>query len=152
IRTTSIADVTDKEERSHAVRKFHLDPDCRRQFVATLLDQLQKMERDSGHAPVKALLVASKIAHAQLYAEEVNRQMEARRLQPLAVCVTSDDPGAHVELERFRAKRRVGVLCTVQMAGEGYDCPDICVIGYASNIITEQFICQVVARGQRVTD
>ena len=38
------------------------------------------------------------------------------------------------------------------MVGEGYDCPDICVLGYASNILTEMFVCQVVARAQRVTE
>jgi len=37
------------------------------------------------------------------------------------------------------------------MAGEGYDCPDIAVVTYATNVQTAQYIRQVVARGQRVT-
>lgn len=54
-------------------------------------------------------------------------------------------------LDDFRQKRRVGVLCTVGMAGEGYDCADIAVVTYATNVKTAQYIRQVVARGQRVT-
>jgi hypothetical protein len=54
-------------------------------------------------------------------------------------------------LDDFRQKRRVGVLCTVGMAGEGYDCADIAVVTYATNVTTAQYIRQVVARGQRVT-
>jgi len=38
------------------------------------------------------------------------------------------------------------------MAGEGYDCPDIAVIGFASNKLTKSYVHQVVARGMRVTD
>jgi hypothetical protein len=55
-------------------------------------------------------------------------------------------------LERFRTQKQPGVLCTVDMAGEGYDCPDIAVIGFATNKLTPLYVRQVVARAQRVTD
>jgi hypothetical protein len=37
------------------------------------------------------------------------------------------------------------------MAGEGYDCPDIAVIGYASPKLTSLYVRQVTARAMRVT-
>src|SRR4051812_28673661 len=37
------------------------------------------------------------------------------------------------------------------MAGEGYDCPDIAVVGFATNKLTPLYVRQVVARAQRVT-
>ena len=55
-------------------------------------------------------------------------------------------------LKEFRSSQRVGVLCTVDMAGEGYDCPDIAVVGYATNKRTALYVRQVVARAMRVTD
>jgi len=89
---------------------------------------------------------------AKAFADEVDQQMKARGLQPLAECVVSDaGPDAYRRLDDFRQKRRVGVLCTVGMAGEGYDCADIAVVTYATNVKTAQYIRQVVARGQRVT-
>jgi hypothetical protein len=78
--------------------------------------------------------------------------MRARSLEPLAVVATIDDPNAHRTLEEFRSTRRVGVLCAVDMASEGYDCPEIAVIGFASNKWTPLYVRQIVARAQRVTD
>jgi superfamily II DNA or RNA helicase len=54
-------------------------------------------------------------------------------------------------LETFRRLDRPGILCTVDMAGEGYDCPDIAVVGFATNKLTPLYVRQVVARAQRVT-
>ena len=60
-------------------------------------------------------------------------------------------PESSAVLEDFRKAKMPGVLCTVDMAGEGYDCPDIAVIGFASNKLTPLYIRQVIARAQRVT-
>lgn len=38
------------------------------------------------------------------------------------------------------------------MAGEGYDCPEIAVVGWASNKLTSLYVRQVTARAMRVTD
>lgn len=38
------------------------------------------------------------------------------------------------------------------MAGEGYDCPDIAVVGYATNKLTTLYVRQVVARAMRIPD
>jgi hypothetical protein len=102
--------------------------------------------------PVKALIVASRQDAARDFHDEVNRQMRDRGLQPLAALAISDEPEAHRTLEYFSDQKRVGVLCTVDMAGEGYDCPDIAVVGYASNKLTSLYVRQVTARAMRVTD
>jgi hypothetical protein len=77
--------------------------------------------------------------------------MERRGLQPLARVAISDEKDAPRVLSDFARQKRVGVLCTVDMAGEGYDCPDICVIGFATDKLTPLYVRQVAARAMRVT-
>ena len=151
ITVAAIADLNDDASRV-ALRRMNLKPEWISQLVEVTLNQVERRHRDSKGAPVKALIVTHRQKMAQIFADEVNRQMKARGLQPLAECVVSDDGAdAYRRLDDFRQKRRVGVLCTVGMAGEGYDCPDIAVVTYATNVQTAQYIRQVVARGQRVT-
>jgi superfamily II DNA or RNA helicase len=151
ITVSAIADLNDDASRV-ALRRLNLRDEWISQLVKVTLDQVQRRYNDSKGSPVKALIVTHRQEMARTFAEEVNRQMVARGLQPLAECVVSDDgPDAYRKLDDFRVKRRVGVLCTVGMAGEGYDCPDIAVVTYATNVLTTQYIRQVVARGQRVT-
>jgi len=121
-------------------------------FVAKILGQLQQAhDLLEGH-PVKALIVAARQEDAYIYRDEVNRQMRALGLTPFAEVAVSDEPDAAATLRRFRGSPNAGVLCTVDMAGEGYDCPDIAVIGYASNKLTPLYIRQVIARAMRVTE
>jgi hypothetical protein len=77
--------------------------------------------------------------------------MRDRDLRPMADVAITDEADAQRVLETFRTSDRVGVLCTVDMAGEGYDCPDIAVVGYATNKLTTLYVRQVVARAMRVT-
>jgi superfamily II DNA or RNA helicase len=148
-----VADLTDDAEKRVTLRRLPQTPEWISHMVAVTLRQLRKRHEDSKGAPVKALIVASRQTMAAAFAEEVNRQMKAAGLQPLAECVVSaDGADAYRRLDAFRKKDRVGVLCTVGMAGEGYNCPDIAVITYATNIQTVQYVRQVVARGQRVTE
>jgi superfamily II DNA or RNA helicase len=151
VTVSAIADLTDDPARV-ALRHLNRREEWMAQLVTVTLDQLERRYRDSQKTHVKALIVTQRQDMAGAFAEEVNKQMAARGLQPLAECVTSDGGAdAYRRLEDFRLKRRVGVLCTVGMAGEGYDCPEICVVTYATNVLTTQYIRQVVARGQRVT-
>jgi superfamily II DNA or RNA helicase len=120
--------------------------------VSSVLDRLERAHQHLDHH-VKALIVAARQDQAVAFRDEVDRQMRHRGLQPLArVAISRDEDEAQRALESFRAQKRVGVLCTVDMAGEGYDCPDIAVLGYASNKLTELYIRQVTARAMRVTD
>jgi len=125
----------------------------RHDFVAAILDRLEWAHRSLQGYHVKALIVAKTQNQALAFETEVNGQMRERGLSPLAVhAVSNDGKDAQTTLEYFKAQKRVGVLCTVDMAGEGYDCPEIAVIGYATNKLTALYVRQVIARAMRVTD
>ena len=152
VTAAGIADLKEESARA-ALRSLNWQPDWVQQLVTVTLNELETRHRDSAGAPIKGLIVAHRQEMAREFRNEVNRQMTARGLRPLAESVTSEDgANAFPTLERFRKMQRVGVLCTVGMAGEGYDCPDIAVVTYATNVQTAQNIRQVVARGQRVTE
>jgi superfamily II DNA or RNA helicase len=146
----NLADL-DRDVSRAAVRALANINSWRTAFVSSVLDRLERAHRHLDHH-VKALIVAASQEQAVAFRDEVDRQMRHRGLQPLAALAISDEPEAQRTLENFRAQRRVGVLCTVDMAGEGYDCPDIAVLGYASNKLTELYVRQVTARAMRVTD
>ncbi len=120
-------------------------------FVRAVLDRLEHAHRSLDGHHVKALIVASRQSDARSFQLEVNSQMTQRGLSPLAEVATSNEEQPAQVLEEFRRSTRVGVLCTVDMAGEGYDCPDIAVVGYATNKLTTLYVRQVVARAMRVT-
>jgi len=145
----NLADVDEKAARAAVARLGAIDT-WRSAFVSSVLDKLEQAHRATSHH-VKALIVASRQEHAIEFRNEVDRQMRRRGLQPLAALAISDEDDAQRTLENFRQQRRVGVLCTVDMAGEGYDCPDIAVLGYASNKLTPLYVRQVCARAMRVT-
>jgi len=152
ITVSAIADLDDDAAARVALRRLNLQPDWVTELVRVTIQELEIRHRDSKGKPVKALIVTQRQDMARAFEKEVNRQMAERRLQPLADCVISaDGPDAYRRLDDFRKQGRVGVLCTVGMAGEGYDCPEIAVVTYATNVQTTQYIRQVVARGQRVT-
>ena len=121
-------------------------------FVSSVLNRLEDAHKALNGHHVKALIVAHRIEAAVAFRDEVNRQMQERGLMPFAEIATTDEPDAEATLETFRRQKKVGVLCTVDMAGEGYDCPDIAVIGWASNKLTSLYVRQVTARAMRVTD
>lgn len=148
---SDMADLEEAPARA-TLRELAAQSPWRQRFVAKILAQLQAAHRALDGHPVKALIVAATQNDARLFQDEVNEQMRELHLNPLAEIAVSDEPEAVATLERFRRSDRVGVLCTVDMAGEGYDCPDIAVIGYATNKLTHQYACQVVARAMRVTD
>jgi superfamily II DNA or RNA helicase len=112
---------------------------------------LERRHRDLGNGPAKALIVARSQDDARRFQETTDRLMRERGLRPIAELAVSSEMDAHQVLERFRRLERPGVLCTVDMAGEGYDCPDIAVVGFATNKLTPLYVRQVVARAQRVT-
>lgn len=121
-------------------------------FVSSVLNRLEAAHKALNRHYVKALIVAHRIDAAEAFRDEVDRQMRERGLQPFAEIATTDEPDAHRTLETFRRQKKVGVLCTVDMAGEGYDCPDIAVVGWASNKLTSLYVRQVTARAMRVAD
>jgi DNA or RNA helicases of superfamily II len=147
---SSIADLNDDASK-FTLRELNRQEEWITVLVRETLERLQQRYRDSRRAPVKALIVTHRQEIARAYAEEANRQMKDRGLTPLAECVVSDDAAAYRKLVEFRRQTQPGILSSVGMVGEGYNCPDIAVLTYASNIQTDQYIRQVVARAQRVS-
>jgi len=147
----NLSDVDAKPARAAVAGLANINS-WRTAFVASVLDKLEKAHRALNYH-VKALIVAASQDQAEKFRDEVDRQMRERHLQPLAeLAVSRDEDQAQITLDNFRAQKRVGVLCTVDMAGEGYDCPEIAVLGYASNKLTSLYVRQVTARAMRVTD
>lgn len=149
---SNLADLDEYQARAFAGSASVVSSEWKQAFVSSVLDRLRHAHESLDFYPAKALIVASRQDEARAFREEVDRQMRERGLRPLAEVAVSDDRDAARTLERFRTSKRVGVLCTVDMAGEGYDCPDIAVIGYASRKMTALYVRQVVARAQRVTE
>jgi hypothetical protein len=116
-----------------------------------VLERLELRHRDLGNGPAKALIVARSQDDARMFQETADRLMRERGLRPIAELAISSELDAQQVLEGFRRHERSGVLCTVDMAGEGYDCPEITVVGFATNKLTPLYVRQVVARAQRVT-
>lgn len=148
---STIADLDERPARV-AIGQLAKSAAWRKSFVESVLERLEQAHRSLDNYHAKALIVASRQEDARLLQAEVNRQMERRGLRRLADIATSDDDNAALVLERFKSAKRAGVLCTVDMAGEGYDCADIVVVGYATNKLTTLYVRQVVARAMRVTD
>lgn len=146
-----IADLDDRGAARAAIRELPSDAAWRDAFVEAVLDCLERRHRDLGNGPAKALIVARSQDDARAFQETADRIMRQRNMRPIAELAISDESDAHNTLERFRTSTRAGVLCTVDMAGEGYDCPDIVVVGFATNKLTPLYVRQVVARAQRVT-
>ncbi len=150
---TDVCDLDEKPAGRAAMVALSQSEDYRVAFVAAVLDRLEAAHRALGKHHAKALIVAPGQPEAYLFRDEVDRQMKNRGWPPLAEIAVSDEGANAVEtLRKFKTSKRVGVLCTVGMAGEGYDCPDIAVIGYASRTLTKMYIYQVIARAMRVTD
>jgi superfamily II DNA or RNA helicase len=148
-----IGDLSDLDEKPARAAMASLSTigEWRTAFVGAVLDRLEVAHNalDGHHA--KALIVAARQDAARELYEEIDRQMRDRGLRPFAALAITDEPDAQATLEDFRSQERVGVLCTVDMAGEGYDCPDIAVVGWASNKLTSLYVRQVTARAMRVT-
>ncbi len=148
---SKIADLDQNAAGRAAIRGLPSDVTWRENFVEAVLERLELRHRDLGNGPTKALIVARSQDDARMFQETADRLMRERGLRPIAELAVSSEMDAHQVLERFRRHERPGVLCTVDMAGEGYDCPEIAVVGFATNKLTPLYVRQVVARAQRVT-
>jgi superfamily II DNA or RNA helicase len=149
-----IADLGDDDGLNRAViRQLPRDPEWRGRFVDAIIDRLRLAHRDlGGRVPVKALIVASSQGAARAFRDTANERMRARGYSARTVLAISDEREALTVLRQFKASTTPGILVTVDMAGEGYDCAAIMVIGFASNKLTPLYVRQVVARAQRVTE
>jgi superfamily II DNA or RNA helicase len=149
--TGDLSDLDEQPARAVMANLSSVD-EWRTAFVASVLNRLEDARKALNGHHVKALIVAHRQEAARALRDEVDRQMQERGLRPLAELAISDEQDAVEVLKAFKKQKKVGVLCTVDMAGEGYDCDDIAVIGWASNKLTSLYVRQVTARAMRVTD
>src|SRR5262249_18694187 len=98
--------------------------------------------------PLKLLFVANSIPAARRAADAINeiRGCEFARL------VISDEPAAQKVLRGAARERQSCAIVAVQMVTEGFDCPQVSTIAYATNILADLFVAQMMARAMRVTD
>jgi superfamily II DNA or RNA helicase len=96
------------------------------------------------HARAKGLVVCMDGSHARAVAD-----MAARITGERPVVALSNDPEAAQSLATFRTGgARWLVVC--RMAGEGFDCPDLRVCLWATNVMTELSFRQIVGRTIRM--
>jgi superfamily II DNA or RNA helicase len=135
------------------LRGLARDPNWQKSLADGVLERLEKAYRDLGKGPAKALIVAPLTSEARAFKAAADTAMRARGLVPLTdVAVSADGEEAARVLKHFKKMNRPGVLSTVNMASEGYDCAEISVIGWATDKRTPLYVRQVVARAQRVTE
>ncbi len=98
----------------------------------------------------KLLVVAPDQEHAKRYLEIVRRWIPAEQAARVAQLATSDTPGAHEALVRFRLRAEPSVIVTVAMAYEGLDVPEVAVVAALTHIRSRPWLEQMVARATRV--
>lgn len=143
-------DIADLDTRQRkAVMRGALDsPEWVEGFAAEsvrlLRNQLLAMNEEE---PLKLLFVASGIRAARRAADAINAVTQ----QDFSRLVTSDEPAAIRTLRSAARERHSCAIIAVRMVTEGFDCPQVSTIAYASNIIADLFIAQMMARAMRIT-
>ena len=101
-----------------------------------------------GGAPVKGLIIADSVQHAdQIYAELVTA-IGTRH----AFVVHGNVPNPEDEIKAFRKAAGQAVLVSVRMVTEGFDVPDVCVLTYLTAWSAPLFINQMAGRAMRITE
>lgn len=143
-----IADL-DRESRSAAIRASFESRDWTdgfaREAVRLLMAQQEAVGRDE---PLKLLYVAANQVAARRAADAINRVAQ----DDFARLVVSDEPHALRTLRQAAAERRSCAIVAVRMVTEGFDCPAVSTIAYASNVVASLFVAQMMARAMRITE
>ena len=138
----------DKQQRSVVLRGLDRQPEWLRGFageaVRLLNNQLHAIDEQ---APLKLLWCATDQTAARLAADAIN-DIAGRDFARLVV---SDEPDAVATLRRAAAEPRSCAIVQVKMAAEGFDCPEVATIAYASNVAADLSIAQTMARAMRIT-
>ena len=142
-----IADLA-RPQQSAALRGLFQDQQSRRAYVHEAWRLLQVQQRAMGHdVPLKMLYVAHNQRYARLAADDLNDIVG----DDIARLVISDEPTAERTLRQAARERRQVAIVTVRMVTEGFDCPELSMIAYASNVTADLSIAQVMARAMRIT-
>jgi superfamily II DNA or RNA helicase len=142
-----IADLA-RPQQSAALKGLFQDQQSRCAYVHEAWRLLQVQQRAIGHdVPLKLLYVAHNQRYARLAADDLNDIVG----DDIARLVISDEPDAERTLRQAAREKRQIAIVTVRMVTEGFDCPELAMIAYASNVTAELSIAQVMARAMRIT-
>lgn len=137
----------DGKLRSQILPGMVRDPQFIKGIVEETIDRLGHASIALEGAPVKGLIIADDIAHADDIHGEVARQIGVHR----AFVAHGQINSADKEIERFRGSKEQAVMVAVQKVTEGFDVPDICVLTYLRTWRAPLFINQMVGRAMRIT-
>lgn len=139
----------DKQQRKTALRGLDKSPEWLHGYVSEAYRLLRNQLAAINHEePLKLLYCAADIKSAKLAADTINSVTG----KDFARLVTSDDAKAKAILTRAVEERQPCAIVQVKMATEGFDCPQVATIAYASNVTADLSIAQMMARAMRVTD
>lgn len=144
----AIADLESGPQVNTAIRQGFMKRPLVHEFAKEALKLLtQQLATVEDRAPLKMLWVAEDQKAAKIAAEEIDKAAG----RPFARLVISEDKDA---LSTLRAAARAPESCAivaVRMVTEGFDCPEVSVIAYASATTAVLFLAQTMARAMRVT-
>lgn len=142
------AELEEGPQLSTAVRGSFLKRDIVQGYAQAALKMLaQQLETIDGKEPLKLLWIAENVKAARIAAEEINKAAGRN----FARLVVSEDPGALKTLRAAAAEKQSCAIVAVRMVTEGFDCPQVSVIAYASPWTATLFLAQMMARAMRVT-
>jgi superfamily II DNA or RNA helicase len=149
--TSIVGDIADLEAGSQvstAIRKGFMQRALVHEFAREALKLLsQQLATIQDREPLKMLWVAEDQAAAKLAAEEINRAAG----RDFARLVISDQKDALKTLRAAAREPQPCAIVAVRMVTEGFDCPPVSVIAYASATTAVLFLAQTMARAMRVT-
>jgi superfamily II DNA or RNA helicase len=117
-------------------------------FINEMISRLGHASTALRGYPVKGLITADGIEHCeQIYSNAV------AEAGPRQIYIAHGDmSSAEAEIERFRVSKEQAILIAVQKVVEGFNVPDICVLGYLRTWRAQVFINQQCGRAMRITD
>lgn len=143
-----IADLESGSQANTAIRESFRRRALVHEFAKEALKLLsQQLATIEDREPLKLLWVAEDQASAKMAAEEINKAMG----RDFARLVISDQKDALSTLRSAASDRRSCAIVAVKMVTEGFDCPQVSVIAYASATSAVLFLAQTMARAMRVT-
>lgn len=143
-----IADL-DAQQKSAVLRESWSSKTWVDGFAAEALRLLQLQQEVVGREePLKLLYVAANQQAAKRAADTLNQLTRSN----FARLVISDEPTADRVLRQAASERTSLAIVSVRMVTEGFDCPAISTIAYASNVVADLTIAQTMARAMRITN
>jgi superfamily II DNA or RNA helicase len=143
-----IADL-DATQQSAVLRESFTQPAYVEGFAIEAVRMLSLQQEALGRdEPLKLLCVAVDQRSAKRFADAFNKVTGS----DFARLVISDETHALKTLRSAARERRSLAIVSVRMVTEGFDCPAVSTIAYASNVTADLSIAQTMARAMRITD